>query len=198
MLFAVASAGYVYAGEPYKLKNEFSISWGFPGEDDWNDWEWDSYRWGQDTSTPLGRYNEGKYYYGMKEYTHAITVSYTNEMKKWLALSINATYSGVSRNEMETETDRIVDKYRKHRLEVFPMVRFTYLNRPVIRLYSALGFGFGMKSEKKPGDSYYANETYLGGHATFIGVSVGKKLFASWELGAGSKGVLNMSVGYRF
>lgn len=114
-------------------------------------------------------------------------------------MSINLSYSGVSQKERSSENDQVVNTYRKHRFAVFPSVKFTYFNRPMVRLYSAAGFGFGLKKEKwssSPKD--YTNDTHVSGQLTFFGVSVGKKLFASWEVGVGSMGILTMGGGYRF
>jgi hypothetical protein len=183
--------------EPYKLKHEITVRWGVA--DDYFDTNI-PFGYGSDYGmTPLDRYNRGKYYYDDKLYTQAISISYTQELKRWLALSVNATYSGVSQNERSTETNQISNKYRKHHFSIYPMVRFTYFNRPVIRMYSAAGFGFGITDEKWSSNYQSHNsETSLSGQIIFFGISVGKNLFASWEIGAGSMGYLIMGGGYRF
>jgi hypothetical protein len=185
--------------EPYKPKHEITVRWGvvdeFFNDDFWSDWGWNQYY----TRTPLERYNNGKYYWDDKKYTQAISLSYTHEIKRWLSLSINATYSGISQNERRREDNRIVSEYKKHRLGIFPMVKFTYFNRPVVRLYSAVGLGVGLKTENWSNTSKNKiNETHISGQATFFGVSVGKRLFASWEVGAGAMGYFVMCGGYRF
>lgn len=195
---AIISSSFIalQAREPYKPKSEITVRWGWIDTGDWDDWGWE---WSDNyAKTPLERYNNGKYYYDDKVYTQAISVSYTNEIKRWLALSINGAYSGVLQNERDTNYNNIVSKYRKHRISVFPMVRFTYLNRPMIRLYSAAGLGFGMTSEKWSDNNYKKNKTFIEGQATFFGVSVGKTFFASWELGVGAMGIFTMGAGYRF
>ena len=223
MVYSLCST--VYGREPYKTKQEFSIHWGWI--DDGYNWSnsnnyysyyggygsyygdyggygggyySDYYGYMNDARpyTPLNRYNNGKYYYDKEIQTQAITLSYTREIKQWLALGINASYSGAFQNERESESGKITDKYRRHRIAVFPMVRFTYLNRPIVRLYSAAGLGFGMEKEGWSNNKRYEYNTRLDGQITFFGVSVGKKLFASWEIGAGSMGYLTMGGGYRF
>ena len=184
--------------DSYKLKNEITVRWGVVDDEDWyyngHGYIGDYSYWG----SPLERYNNGKYYYDDQIYTQALTVSYTSELKRWLALSINASYSGVFQNERETASGKKMDKYTKHRIAIYPMVRFTYFNRPSVRLYSAVGLGFGMKREGWSNNDDYDYENYVSGQITFFGISVGKKLFASWEFGYGSMGILNMGVGYRF
>ena len=193
------STAYGRNREPYKPKHEITVRWGivdeFFNDGFWDDWNWSPYY----TNTPLERYNNGKYYWGDEVYTQAISLSYTHEIKRWLALSINATYSGAFQDEKRREDDRVVSEYAKHRLGLFPMVKFTYFNRPMIRLYSAVGFGVGFKTENWSNTSRSRmNETHVSGQATFFGVSVGKRLFASWEVGTGSMGYLIMGGGYRF
>jgi hypothetical protein len=181
--------------EPYKPKHELTVRWGLYDDDVFNTRGY----WGWYDESPLERYNRGKYYYDDRMYTQAISLSYTREIKRWLAMSINVSYSGVSQKERLTENDHIVNTYRKHRFAVFPSVKFTHFNRPMIRLYSAAGFGFGLKREQWSGTPKYdTNKTRISGQLTFFGVSVGKNLFTSWEIGYGSMGFLTMCGGYRF
>jgi hypothetical protein len=184
------------AREPYATKSEITIRIGGVDIDNLDDpgFNRPSSYW----NTPLGRYNEGRYEYGRAFCTPAITISYTNEMKRWLALTINASYVGFFQREKEIETNTITDKYSSHRFTLYPMVRFSYFNRPLIRLYSALGLGIGFKSGGWSSDNNNSSTYYTSGQATFFGVSVGKKLVASWELGIGSMGIATMGIGYRF
>jgi hypothetical protein len=178
--------------EPYKPKHEITVRCGLYDDEIFDDWGWDD-------ESPFERYNRGEYHLDDKIYTSVISFSYTHEIKRWLAMSVNFSYSGVSQNERSTENDHIVNKYSKHRFSLFPSAKFTYLNRPMIRLYSAAGFGLGLKREKWYSNSnHFTNETHISGQLTFFGVSVGKKLFASCEMGYGSMGILTMGGGYRF
>ncbi|MDR2679309.1 MAG: hypothetical protein LBC47_00710 [Tannerella sp.] len=192
----ITAEGRTREREPYKLKREITVRWGAVNDILYSNTNWfDYYYW-----TPLERYNGGKYYYDDKIYTQAISLSYTQELKRWLALSVNAVYSGISQNKRSTETNQISDKYRKYHFSIYPAVRFTYFNRPVIRLYSAVGLGLGITDEKWSNDyQSYNRETNLGGQITFFGVSVGKNLFALWETGVGDTGYfLIIGGGYRF
>ena len=198
IVVSLYSAAHGKSREPYKPKHEITVRYGvvddFFNNDFWSDW-----RWNFNAESPLERYNNGKYYFDDKVYTQAISLSYTHELKRWLALSLNVTYSGVSQKERKRDDNKVISEYKKHRLGVFPMVKFTYFNRPMVRLYSAVGFGFGTKNESWSNTTKSnINTTRICGQATFFGVSVGKKLFASWEIGAGEMGILTMGGGYRF
>ena len=197
IIFSLLTTTYVkvYADEPYKLKDEFTVRIGVVDGFDSDYWDWDWYY----MDTPLERYEKGRYYYDDKIFTEAITLSYSKELKGWLALGINVSYSGVFQKERRTSDDQVVNKYKKHRIGLFPTVKFIYFNRPIIRLYSAAGFGIGVKDERWTSNrGSHIRETRLSGQVTFFGVSVGKKLFASWEVGAGSMGYITMGAGYRF
>ncbi len=148
--------------------------------------------------TPLEHYNRGKYFYNKRYHTQALSLSYTQELKRWLALSINASYSGSYQNQRIAGSERVTDTYRKHRFALYPTVRFTYVNSSMIRLYSGIGLGFGMKREKDFFTNEYKTKTYLTGQLTFIGISIGRNLFACWELGYGQRGFLTAGIGYRF
>ena len=197
---AVSSYSITQAGNPdsYKPKHEIAVRYGvvddFFNNDFWSDWNWGYYN-----ETPLERYNNGKYYFEDKVYTQAISLSYTRELKRWFSLSINIAYSGVFQKEREKEGNMVISEYKKHRLGIIPMARFNYLNRPMIRLYSAVGYGFGIKNESWSNTNRDNNNmTRVSGQITFFGVSVGKKIFASSEIGAGGMGYLTVGGGYRF
>lgn len=183
--------------EPYQLKREITLRWGM--DDFSSDGIFFGHTWLETDKTPLERYNSGKYYYDGKVSTRAVSLSCSQEIKRWFSLSLNASYSAVSQNERQVETNQVSNTYRKYRLSIYPMVRFTYFNRPAIRLYSAAGFGLSVMNEKWSSNRQYHNsETDLGGQITFFGVSVGKDLFASWEAGIGNMGFIVIGGGYRF
>ncbi|MGP1462836.1 hypothetical protein [Tannerella sp.] len=159
---------------------------------------WESHDYPNWWRTPLDRYNQGRYTYDERHYTQALSLSYTQEMKRWLAVGLNVSYSGVFQNRRVSESFLIDDTYRKHRFAFYPTVRFIYLNRPVVRLYSGFGLGFGMESEREFGMREYSHRTFVTGQLTFFGVSFGRNLFGSWEIGYGTMGFLKAGAGYRF
>lgn len=177
-------------------KREVALGWGLvelPSISWQNNYDYPNW-W----RTPLDRYNQGRYTYDERYYTQALSLSYTQEMKRWLAVGLNVSYSGVFQNLRVYESFQIDDNYRKHRFAFYPTVRFIYLNRPVVRLYSGFGLGFGMESEREFGMREYSHRTFVTGQLTFFGVSFGRNLFGSWEVGYGTMGFLKAGVGYRF
>jgi hypothetical protein len=182
----------------YKLKNELSISWGLvenPFEmygDDTPDWPGGRF----EGHTPWERYDRSRYSYSDRIYTQALSVGFTQELSRWLALGMQASYSGQFQSQ---RLDGITtDRLYTHRFAFYPAVRFTYLNRPMVRLYSGLGLGIGMKWNREFFDRDVEYSVFPTGQVTFFGVSVGRQLFANWELGYGVKGYLTLGMGYRW
>lgn len=182
----------------YKLKNELSISWGLvenPFEmyhDDTPDWPGGRF----EGHTPWERYDRSRYSYSDRVYIQAFSVGYMQELSRWLALGVQTSYSGIYQSQRldGMTTDRLY----KQRLALYPLVRFTYLNRPMVRLYSGVGLGVGMTWEREFFDPDVRYSVYPTGQVTFFGVSVGRQLFANWELGYGAKGYLTLGMGYRW
>lgn len=89
-------------------------------------------------------------------------------------------------------------------LYLLPMCKFSYLKRPVIRLYGSAGAGvckyFGYSSLlQKSGNGYLDKSFKLEAQLVPIGFELGRKLFFYMELGLGTVYVgANAGVGYRF
>ena len=147
-------------------------------------------------NTPCERYTRRRYSYGDLIYTPALSVGYTQGLSRWLALGVQTSYSGIYQSQRLDGMS--VDHLYTHRLAIYPAVRFTYLNRPMVRLYSGLGLGVGMKWEREFFNPDVRYSVFPTGQVTFFGVSVGRALFANWELGYGVKGYLTLGMGYRW
>ena len=177
----------------YKLKNELSISWGLienPFEDD------DVVPIDLNGRTLTDRYRLGRYSSGDRIRTQAFSLGYTQELSQWLSLGVQAAYSGIYQSQrLEGMT---TDRLYTHRFALYPAVRFTYLNRPIIRLYSGAGLGVGMKWKHEFFDRDVEYSVFPTGQVTFFGLSVGHRLFANWEIGYGVKGYLTLGMGYRW
>ena len=179
----------------YQLKNELSISWGLienPFKDD------DVVPIDLNGRTLTDRYRLGRYSYGDRIRTQAFSLGYTQELSQWLSLGMQAAYSGVFQDQRLADTGITTDRRYTHRFALYPAVRFTYLNRPIIRLYSGAGLGVGMKWERDFFEHEARYRVFPTGQVTFFGLSVGKQLFANWELGYGVKGYLTFGMGYRW
>ena len=89
----------------------------------------------------------------------------------------------------------------KYAIVVAPEVRFSYLNKPSIILYSALSAGMGWESGfDSKNYTYPQKHFYI--HITGFGISGNfgehKNIFLGGEVGIGYKGIFNVHFGCRF
>ena len=126
---------------------------------------------------------------------------------------LNDSHHGVDASE--TSTGPICIR-RYNVFTLMPELRFSYLNREHLTLYSGVSVGitkfYGKFTilnieEEGPIHPYFtigdkgnsAPTIFASAHVTFIGVKLGwKHLFASAELGAGFKGIGAVGIGYEF
>lgn len=160
-----------------------------------------SYSFGYKDYLPAQNYS-ADFYKGDKTFTPAINLTYSYQFRKWLSLGATLTYAGVYQNSYDLLSDKLRGKYRDHYIGLTPTVRFDYLNREFIRLYSAFGFGIGMDMERdgltKDYYSGYSNRLIPTIDMTWFGVAVGRKIYGFCELGIGFNGFLKAGIGYRF
>ena len=134
----------------------------------------------------------------------------------WLGLSLSvANYRDPEK--IQNGSDFIASCNREFISVAFmPEVRFSYLNRPHVTLYSALSVGFAQffgtedcynvtyPEHRHPWLSGEINGDYSPTrfstlHVTLFGVKAGwKHMFGSIELGAGYKGLGSIGIGYEF
>ena len=87
-------------------------------------------------------------------------------------------------------------------LSVMPSVRFTYLNRPWVRLYSGVDVGVGFLLSDRNSSSKDENSDngniFCAFNITPIGVNVGKGFYGLFELNAGFDSIIKVGIGARF
>lgn len=157
----------------------------------------------QFSTGPLDTYfNKLLQYNGPYYDTGSLSVGYTYNIKRWL--SVGATFSYVCEWQRKHDrfTDRVVGREEWNDMFLTPMVRFTYLNRKYVRIYSQIGVGLRLTHYKIVANdkkTYSHNQLEVSGQMTFLGVSVGNKLFGFAECpGFGAQGALVVGIGYRF
>ena len=98
-------------------------------------------------------------------------------------------------------------QYKEHHFLIMPSLRFSYLNRPHLTLYSGLSVGLYIKygREYRDDDCLIQPITaeyirmFSAFQLTAFGVKAGAKhWFGSFEAGVGIKGFVNLGVGYEF
>ncbi len=123
--------------------------------------------------------------------TGVFSAEFSIHYKRWFSLAFNLAANGIWSNVEDPVSGKIVEKGASFQLT--PIARFYYLNKPVVRLYS--GVGFGLYTGYYDGDY----EFYPSFKLTPIGITLGRKVFffAETSVGTASMGG-NFGVGYRF
>ena len=150
--------------------------------------------------------------------TPVFSIGYHYRVAKWfwLGLSLSAAYYR-DPEKIQNGSDFIASCNREfYSVALMPEVRFSYLNRPHVTIYSALSVGFAQffgtedcynvtyPEHRHPWLSGEINGDYSPTqfstlHVTLFGVKAGwKHLFGSLELGAGYKGLGSIGIGYEF
>ena len=138
-------------------------------------------------------------YWGGDQGYGSYTLSYHYRIKKWLWCGgyLNAFPVG-DRDYYWYDNNGQYHDYGKEvittRASIAPSIRFSYFNTPLATLYSGVSVGWGMTLSSK----MTRPELCLFFQTTFFGFSIGKKFFASGEIGIGYKGLLCATVGYKF
>lgn len=136
------------------------------------------------------------------------TLSYHYRLLKfmWLGLDFSFTpgnrpYTTTYYNEGQTPHTETRNIYRAF-IAVAPNIRFSYLNREKIVLYSALSLGvmFNADINFKSDSRYDIPFSHLYSQTTFLGFNYypHKNIAIGAELGIGSRGFLNAHIAYSF
>lgn len=130
--------------------------------------------------------------------TCPITLGYRFRVLKWLWVGGDISYCGFFGSFREPYTDQKVGAYRDHFISIMPAVRFSYLNREYVTLYSGIAGGIAFEFGKTYPD-YKFHNNHLALQCTLFGVSAGNQSwFGFAELGWGFKGYANAGFGFRF
>lgn len=141
---------------------------------------------------------QNQVYFGNVYTSCPITLGYRFRVLKWLWVGGDVSYCGFFGAFKDRYTDQKVGDYRDHFISIMPAVRFSYLNRDHVTLYSGIAGGFALEYCKSYPD-YKAHNNHLAFQLTLFGVSAGnQRWFGFAELGCGFKGYVNAGFGFRF
>ena len=154
-------------------------------------------------------------------FTPVVSLDYHYRAVKWFWLGLTTGYSFMKEKLYVgnvVSPDAFYWNCKEHHFLIMPSLRFSYLNRPHVTLYSGLAVGVLINR----GNRYYGdlsglpefvpaawgflpaelpNHTSAGSafQLTAFGVKAGAKhWFGSFEAGVGIKGFVNLGVGYEF
>lgn len=152
-------------------------------------------------------------YYGPVTTSGTITADISFRVSNWFAVGADLGYAHYGNTLYSGITSQPKKKRSGSALYAIPTIRFIYLDKRGVRLYSALGLGVGkylgfdnlvysysITYEGGVTRTYTDDRTLkLEGQATLFGVEWGKSFFAFGEVGAGTMFTgLRGGVGYRF
>ena len=139
---------------------------------------------------PSFRYQmkESNYYKGAEYFTGVLSLSYTYQLRRWCQLGGTVNFAAVTRPYYYNITNKKAYDRNSYFASIMPTVRFTYLTREKVQLYSAVSLGVAV-------GIYEAVPCY---DFTLFGCSFGKSLFGFAEIGNGFGGWGRVGIGYRF
>lgn len=129
-----------------------------------------------------------------------ISLNYHYRLTRWLWAGLMVNYAYAKQLTDYTYWDQIVEN--RHFITIMPELRFSYLNRPHVTLYSALAAGittsvggqYGIMTNYKKLPITFSSFQF-----TALGIRAGRDhLFGTFEAGIGIKGFASLGIGYAF
>ncbi len=141
----------------------------------------------------------GGAYYGYEDewMTFPVTLSYYNQVLKWLQVGAEVSTMSMCTTE-NTWENQTYEYFLTTNLYLLGAVRFNYFHKVITDLYSGLSIGAKLRMETTKHDGVIAVTAGPAFQLTALGVRFGKRVYGTVELGYGYKGLLNVGVGTRF
>lgn len=135
---------------------------------------------------------DSRYYWGAERAFTGISIDYSHRMKRWFAIGAKGVVSLKTQAKRHVGTNELL--YRDNTLIVAALfnMRFDWLNRKTVTMYSSLGIGLASRTD------YYETYVLPMYDATWVGITVGRRLYGYAELGGGIGGLFRVGMGYRF
>lgn len=159
---------------------------------------YDNYYYQMPTYSMSDRIEQSKTYLSELRQSCAFNLTYSYRVARWLQLGVNVSYHNVTRNKYSTTTHERIGNYDRDFVSIVPTVRFNHLRGENVKLYSSVGIGYGSVWVDNIKDGSKERFDYCSFNFTALGVSVGRKLFGTAELGVLDTGWARFAVGYRF
>ncbi|MDE6871148.1 MAG: hypothetical protein K2J62_03370 [Bacteroidales bacterium] len=133
-------------------------------------------------------------YSGPEYITGVFSAEFNVRFKKWFTLSSQMNFDAVLQGTYSSLTGERTGNTNSYMLSVLPYAKFTYLNRPLVYMYSSIGLGLSMALEHNSSLSLYPAVQVVP-----VGVAVGKRVYGLFELGFGTVYCgCKAGIGYRF
>ena len=144
--------------------------------------------WGSDCASDFrGQVSAADTYLTDRLHWGAYSPSYVYHARRWFQFGGTVTFAATTQSRRDVVTDVKLENLNMYSVAVMPTVRFVYLYRNKVQLYSALSLGinFGSTMPLPCADM------------TILGCTFGSKLFGFAEFGTGVGGWGRVGIGYR-
>ena len=139
-----------------------------------------------------------------EEFSGAFTAQYLYRPKRWLAYGGSVTYERRTQDCMNKGTK--VGEQKTSFVAVMPTVRFSWLNKRVVTMYSKVGAGMtfvsdhykNLKDESNTAKVENEDSHFAAFQVTPVGIQVGTKVYGKAEVGFGNEGMFTIGIGYKF
>lgn len=129
--------------------------------------------------------------YGKLRLTPVISLEYSYAVNDWFAIGVKGSYVSMYRTRRHAHTGERYGRVSLTAVNAMINARFQWLNRDIVKMYSSLGLG-AMASVG------LAREKFFFYDATWVGLSVGEKVYGYFEFGGGASGIARAGLGVRF
>lgn len=118
-------------------------------------------------------------------------------VKDWLYVGGTLSWTGGFEHTYRISDNRRVETQSYNQLSIMPTVRFAWLRRGIVQLYSGIGLGISTLIYNKFNATPYARPD-IAYDLTFVGIAVGRDWFGYADFGVGTRGVVSVGFGHRF
>lgn len=133
--------------------------------------------------------NEADTYLTSKKYVGTYTLNYAYHSRRWFQAGVTLGMAPFVQTRRDSATDKKIENTNDYLFFVMPTLRFVYLYREKVQLYSAISAGL----------TYATNDgVNAWGDVALFGCSFGGKVFGFTELGMGLGGYARIGIGVRF
>ena len=130
-------------------------------------------------------------------------VDYGYNVLNWLNVGLGFNYTYYETPVINDKSDAITFNERINSMQLTVRLRFYWLNREKVRLYSTVGAGIliqhgNMLDMNRLPDNPVWTDVVPWFDLCAIGVTVGRRLYGNFQFGAMSAGLISAGIGYRF
>jgi hypothetical protein len=127
------------------------------------------------------------------------SLDYGYRVNEWFSVGGSMAWTAGICKLYDSETFARWDTMHVDYLSLMPIVRFTWLRRGIVELYSSLGATAGIEHwVHYLNGKQHTYRPYLSYDIKPIGITVGGRWYGFMEAGYGARGIVNIGVGHRF